>query len=213
MTLSFLDEARLYLVAPAQIRAASLADLVPELVAAGVDLVQLREKEMEGLDLLRAGEKVAAACRDVGVPFVINDRVDVAVALGADGVHLGMNDLPTQVAREMAPGIFIGRSSHSVADLEHVLASEDPDLFAAGPVFETPTKPGRPAAGLDYIEEVAAAKPSVPWFAIGGIDENNLDQVLEAGARRIVVVRVMTESHKPAEVAARLKQRLLAAAT
>lgn len=213
MRFPFLDEARLYLVAPAQLRAGSLAELVPELAEAGVDLIQLREKEMEGLDLIRAGAPVAEACKAAGVPFVINDRIDVALALDADGVHLGMNDLSTKVARRMMPAAFVGRSSHSQADLQHVLVHEDPDLFAAGPVFETPTKPGRPAAGLGYIREVAAAAPSVPWFAIGGIDEQNLDQVLGAGARRIVVVRAITESAAPAEAAGRLKRRLLEAAS
>ena len=209
MSADRLRDARLYLVAPARLRAGNLFELVPELVAAGVDLVQLREKEMEGLDLLRCGEEVAQACGVSGAPFVINDRVDVACALGADGIHLGTNDLPTEVARRMHPKAFIGRSTHSTSDLDHVLAQEDPDLCAAGPVFETPTKPGRPAAGLGYIREVAAAAPEVPWFAIGGIDEGNLDSVLEAGARRVVVVRAITEAQDPVAVAGRLKERLL----
>jgi thiamine-phosphate pyrophosphorylase len=208
-----LDGALLYLVAPARLHAGALHELVPELVAAGVDIVQLREKEMEGFDLMRAGEPIREACGVAGVPFVINDRVDVAVALAADGIHLGTNDLPTQVARRQFPGAFVGRSSHSPSDLDEVVQHQDPDYFAAGPVTVTPTKPGRPAAGLDYIRHVARSEPSVPWYAIGGIDLSNLSEVLEAGARRVVVVRAITEADDPCSMAARLKEELLGAAS
>lgn len=202
-----LERARLYLVAPARLAAGTLADLVPELAAAGVDVIQLREKEMEAGDLLNVGEPVAAACRAAGVPFVINDRPDVAMALGADGIHLGTNDLPTRFARAIVPDAFVGRSTHSTEDIVEALGSQDPDYIAVGPVFETPTKPGRPAAGIDLIRH-AAAEVGLPWFAIGGIDETTLDDVLEAGARRIVVVRVITEAADPAEAARRLRTRL-----
>lgn len=207
-----LASARLYLVAPARMKAGSLADLVPELVAAGVDVVQLREKEMEAGDLLRVGAPVAEACRDEGVPFFINDRPDVALALGADGVHLGTNDLPTAVARRILGETLVGRSTHSEADIGEALHRQDPDYIAVGPVFETPTKPGRPPAGLDLIA-YAAEKVEVPWFAIGGIDGSTLGRVLEAGARRIVVVRVITEADDPPGVAAALKSSLTAFAT
>ena len=202
-----LGRARLYLVAPARLAAGTLADLVPELAAAGVDIIQLREKEMEAGDLLNVGEPVAAACRAAGVPFVINDRPDVAMALGADGIHLGTNDLPTRFARPILPDAFVGRSTHSTDDIAEALGSQDPDYIAVGPVFETPTKPGRPAAGIDLIR-YATAEVSLPWFAIGGIDEMTLDEVLGAGARRIVVVRVITEAADPVEAARRLRARL-----
>jgi thiamine-phosphate pyrophosphorylase len=202
-----LGDARLYLVARHELAAGRLADLVPDLAAAGVDLIQLREKEMEAGDLLRVGEPVAAACRSAGVPFVVNDRPDVALALEADGVHLGTNDLPTTVARRILGDAIVGRSTHTEQDIAGAVAGQDPDYIAVGPVYETPTKPGRPAAGIDLIRH-AAASVRVPWFAIGGIDERTLGPVLEAGARRIVVVRALTEASDPAAVAARLRERL-----
>jgi thiamine-phosphate pyrophosphorylase len=207
-----LDAARLYLVARANLAAGVLADLVPELVVAGVDLVQLREKEMEAGDLLRVGESVAEACRAAGVPFILNDRPDVALALRAAGVHLGINDLPTAFARRvMGRDAIVGRSTHSEDDITSVLRHEDPDYIAVGPVHATPTKPGRPAAGIELIRHAAAAV-NVPWFAIGGIDAATLPDLLEAGARRIVVVRAITEAADPVVEAARLKEMLAGAA-
>ena len=113
-----LADARLYLVAPAMLRAAALVELVPELVAAGVDLIQLREKTMEAGDLLRVGEPLVAACREAGVPLIINDRPDVAAALDADGVHLGTNDLPAAVARRFLPGKIVGLSTHRPSEID-----------------------------------------------------------------------------------------------
>lgn len=206
-----LKQARLYLVAGHRMEAGLLAEAVPELAAAGVDIVQLREKEMEAGDLLRVAEPVAEACLAAGVPFIINDRPDIAMSLWADGVHLGTNDLPTRYARRILGSAIVGRSTHSVEDITEAVTNQDPDYIAVGPVHETPTKPGRPAAGIDLIRH-AAGRVNLPWFAIGGIDESTLDDVMEAGARRIVVVRVITESDEPAEVASRLKQRLSAVA-
>lgn len=205
-----LSAARLYLVAPQRMGAGTLAELVPELVDAGVDIVQLREKEMEALDTIEASAPVLEACRAASVPFIVNDRPDVALALGADGVHLGTNDLPTRYARQILGPTVVGRSTHSEADIAEALGNQDPDYIAVGPVHETPTKPGRPAAGIDLVRH-AAEHVELPWFAIGGIDEGNLDEVIDAGARRIVVVRVITEADDPPAVAHRLKQKLLAA--
>jgi thiamine-phosphate pyrophosphorylase len=194
---------RLYLVAPARLRAGALADLVGELVDAGVDLVQLREKDMEAGELLRAGEPVAAACRAARVPFIVNDRPDVALALGADGVHVGQNDLPVSIARRVLGERIVGLSTHAPAEVDAAPA-QAPAYIAVGPVHETPTKPGRPAAGLDLVR-YAAVHAVPPWFAIGGIDETTLPSVLEAGARRIVVVRAITHAPSPPEAAARLR--------
>lgn len=203
-----LARARLYLVAPATISSGPLVDSVAELADAGVDLIQLREKEMEAGDLLRVGEPLVAACADAGIPFIVNDRPDVALALGASGVHLGANDLPTAVARRiLGPGALVGRSTHSPEDIAEALAHQDPDHIVVGPVHATPTKPGRPGTGLELLRH-AAARVRLPWFAIGGIDETNLDEVIEAGARRIVVVRAITQARDPVTAAARLKARL-----
>ena len=206
-----LNDARLYLVAPARLAAGSLVDLVPELVDAGVDIIQLREKEMEAGDLLRVGDPLARACSAAGVPFIVNDRPDVALALGAAGVHLGTNDLPTSVARRILPNAIVGRSSHSVEDISSALAA-GPVYIAVGPVHETPTKPGRPAAGIDLIHH-AAGEVTIPWFAIGGLDASNLNEVLDAGARRVVVVRAITEAEDPPAAAAHLAGMLAAAST
>jgi thiamine-phosphate pyrophosphorylase len=201
-----LGEARLYLVSRAQLRAGSLAELTPELADAGVDLIQLREKEMEAGDVLRAGEPIAQACAEAGVPFIINDRPDIALAIGAAGVHVGQNDLPVAVARRiLGAKAVVGLSTHSHADIDAVPKAAD--YIAVGPLFETPTKPGRPAVGLDLVRHAVGAI-SLPWFAIGGINASNIDAVLEAGARRVVVVRALTQAAKPIDEAALLRDRL-----
>ncbi|HEX2057716.1 MAG TPA: thiamine phosphate synthase [Actinomycetota bacterium] len=205
-----LEKARLYLVAPAQLPAGSLADLVPELAGAGVDVVQLREKEMEAGPMLRAAQGLAHACRSVGVPFFVNDRPDVAAIAGATGVHLGQDDLPPAAARTIAPSALVGWSTHSVAQIDDVLGwDRRPDYIAVGPVYETPTKPGREATGVGLLRYAAEVVPEgLPWFAIGGIDPANLPEVIEAGARRVVVVRAIAEAPDPAEGAARLRALL-----
>jgi thiamine-phosphate pyrophosphorylase len=201
-------EARLYLVSAARLGAGLLAELVPELAAAGVDLVQLREKEAEAGDLLAVGRPIASACREAGVPFIVNDRADVAVALDADGVHVGQNDIPPAIARRLLPAGVIGLSTHSPREVDDALERSGIDYFAVGPVYETPTKQGRPAAGLALVRHAAAAQAARPWFAIGGIDEHTLPDVMAAGATRIVVVRAITEAPDPPAAAARLKATL-----
>ena len=198
---------RLYLVAPARINAGELVDLVPELVEAGVDILQLREKEAEAGDLLRWGAPLLAACREAGIPFVVNDRPDVALALGADGVHLGQNDLGAGIARQiMGVGAIVGRSTHAPAEVDAELASPDRlDYIAVGPVNATPTKPGRPGTGLDLVR-YAVERADLPWFVTGGMNADTLPEALDAGARRFVVVRAMTESTDPVGAAARLRR-------
>jgi thiamine-phosphate pyrophosphorylase len=205
-----LADARLYFVAGATVGDASLADLVPELAGAGVDVLQLREKDMDAGPLLRAAQGLAVACRSVGIPFFVNDRPDVAVAAGADGVHLGQDDLPPAAARLVAPGSLVGWSTHSVEQVDAVRGwDEPPDYIAVGPVYETPTKPGRAAVGLDLVTYAAAKVPAeLPWFAIGGIDTGNLPAIVDAGARRVVVVRAIAEAPDPADAAARLRASL-----
>jgi thiamine-phosphate pyrophosphorylase len=193
---------RLYLVAthrPAMPER-ELLERVRSAIAGGVDIVQLRAKELEALPFMRLAEKVMAIARAARVPFVVNDRPDVALAVGADGVHLGQLDLPVEWARRVAPRAFIGRSSHEAAHAERAMA-ERADYFAVGPVWATPTKPGREPAGLSYVREVARRNIELPWFAIGGITLDNVDQVLTAGATRIAMVRALLDARDPAEAA------------
>ena len=166
----------------------------------GVDVLQLRCKEWDALPYLRLAERVARLARDAGVPFLVNDRPDVALAAGADGVHLGQQDLPVAWARQIAPSLMIGRSSHEPSHAEQAIV-EEASYFAVGPVWDTPTKPGRRAAGLSYVQDVAARGVTVPWFAIGGINLDNVHEVLEAGATRIAVVRAILDARDPAEAA------------
>ena len=200
---------RLYFVSPARIRAGVLADVIPELVAAGVDLVQLREKDMEAHDLLRWGEPLLAACRAAGVPLIVNDRPDVTLALGADGVHLGQNDLPADVARRiLGPRAIVGRSTHAAEEIDAELASRARlDYIAVGPVEATPTKPGRRGTGLDLVR-YAASKASLPWFVTGGVNSETLPAALDAGARRIVVVRALADADDPVGAAAQFRRML-----
>jgi thiamine-phosphate pyrophosphorylase len=200
-----LADARLYLVSGARLEAGRLAELTPELAAAGVDMIQLREKDLEAGEILRLAEPVAAACARVGIPFIVNDRPDIALALRADGVHVGQDDVPVAVARRIVGRAIVGLSTHSEEQIASVPTGVD--YIAVGPVFETPTKPGRPSVGLDLVRH-AAANVSVPWFAIGGINATNLGAVLEAGARRVVVVRALTEAKDPIVKAKELSEKL-----
>lgn len=208
MSRKSVSDASLYLVAPSTVARGGLAELVPELAAAGVDVVQLREKETEEGDLLRVAAPVLDACRAAGVPFILNDRADVAATLGADGVHVGQDDLPVSAARRIVGDGIVGLSTHARAEIDASEATT-PDYIAVGPVYETPTKPGRPAVGLDLLR-YAAERVTRPWFAIGGINATNLDDVLDVGARRIVVVRAITEAPDPVAAAADLAARLRA---
>jgi thiamine-phosphate pyrophosphorylase len=204
-----LADARLYLVSPAHLRAGSLAEVTPDLVAAGVDMIQLREKELEAGEVLRRAEPIAEACAGAGIPFIVNDRPDVALVLGATGVHVGQEDLPPAAARRtLGPEAIIGLSTHSSADLESI--PPEVDYVAVGPVFETPTKLGRPAVGVELLRH-AADVTSLPWFAIGGIDASNINEVLAAGARRVVVVRAITQAADPVAAAEQLSERLRSA--
>jgi thiamine-phosphate pyrophosphorylase len=156
-------------------------------------------------ELRRVAPPIVAACKLAGVPFILNDRPDLAAELGADGVHVGQDDLPVPAARRAAGGI-VGLSTHS---RDQIVSAEPlrPDYIAVGPVYETPTKPGRPSVGLELIS-FAAQHAAVPWFAIGGIDRSNISAVVEAGARRVVVVRAITEAADPIGAAAALKAAL-----
>jgi thiamine-phosphate pyrophosphorylase len=144
--------------------------------------------------------------------FSLNDRADVAAVVRPDVLHLGQDDLPVDVARDiLGDDILIGCSTHAEAELDEAAAAAGVDYFCAGPTWPTPTKPGRPAPGLPLLRHAAALRTARPWFAIGGIDETTLAEVLAAGARRVVVVRALTEATDPGAAAASLSARLRAA--
>lgn len=209
-----LSRAHLYLCTDARRERGDLAEFADAALAGGVDIIQLRDKGSAGerqfgpLEAARELEVLAVladAARRHGALLAVNDRADIARASGADILHLGQNDLPLAIAREIVdPGSLIGRSTHRIDEAARAVG-EEVDYFCVGPCWPTPTKPGRSAPGLDLVRAVAAAGPAKPWFAIGGIDEVRVSEVVAAGARRIVVVRAITESSDPAAAAARLR--------
>jgi thiamine-phosphate pyrophosphorylase len=201
-----LADARLYVVTGAREERGDLEAFLEAVLGAGADIVQLREKEAEAGDLLRWGAVFRGAAARHGALFVVNDRPDVAVALEADGVHVGQNDLPAPFVRELVgDDVLIGLSTHDVEQLQSAAAQAD--YACVGPVHDTPTKPGRPATGLSLVR-AAAMLEQQPWFAIGGIDAETVSAVVAAGARRIVVVRAITEASDPAEAVTRLLRGL-----
>jgi thiamine-phosphate pyrophosphorylase len=204
-----LADARLYLCTDARRSSGDLPEFLDAVLGAGVDIVQLREKGLEAAEELALLETFAQACRRHGRLLAVNDRADVALAAGADVLHLGQDDLPVPAARRiLGPGPLIGRSSHSPAQSDAAAGEPDVDYFCAGPLWTTPTKPGRPATGLGLIEHVARQQPARPWFAIGGISLDRLGEVLAAGATRVVVVRAITEAGDPAAATREFARRL-----
>ena len=198
-----LRRARLYLV----VEATAEPVLGPAL-RGGVDMVQLRDKAAPDEEILRAAAVFRALCHEHGALFWLNDRPDLVRAAGADGVHLGQDDMPVAEAREqLGPDLLIGLSTHSPEQFDTALASEA-DQLSVGPVWETPTKAGRPAAGLDYVRHAAEHGGEAPWFAIGGIDAANVAEVVGAGARRVVVVRAIRDAADPEAAARSLRAAL-----
>ncbi len=204
-----LADARLYLCTGSRRSRGDLAQFLDAVLGAGVDIVQLREKGLEAREELGLLEVFADACRRHGRLLAVNDRADVALAAGADVLHLGQDDLPVPVARRiLGPHPLIGRSSHNPAQADAAAHEPGADYFCVGPVWATPTKPGRPATGLGLLAHVAHRQPARPWFAIGGITPGRLGDVLAAGATRVVVVRAITEADDPAAAARAFTQRL-----
>jgi thiamine-phosphate pyrophosphorylase len=204
-----LADARLYLCTDARRERGDLAAFLDAVLSCGVDIVQLRDKGLEAAEELDYLRVVADACRRHGALLAVNDRADIAHAVGADILHLGQGDLPVPAARALlGPAPLIGRSTHGPAEAAAAAVQPGADYFCTGPCWPTPTKPGRHAPGLELVRGTAALAPGRPWFAIGGIDAGNLDQVLDAGARRIVVVRALTEADDPASAAAGLSRRI-----
>ncbi|MQA15214.1 MAG: thiamine phosphate synthase [Pseudonocardiaceae bacterium] len=209
-----LADARLYLCTGARRERGDLAEFADAVLAGGVDIIQLRDKgphgPLEAADELATLKVLAQACERHGALLAVNDRADVALAAGAQVLHLGQDDLPVGWARRILPeSVMIGRSAHDPAQAAIAAAEPGVDYFCTGPCWTTPTKPGRPAAGLDLVRATAAAAPNRPWFAIGGIETSErLDEVLDAGAQRVVVVRAITEAPDPGAAAAALSRRL-----
>ena len=206
----------MYLCTDARRDTDDLAEFVDAALAGGVDIVQLRDKQA-GLPALEAKQELAAlkiigaACARHGALFAVNDRADIALAAGADILHLGQDDLPVELARRIVgQDMLIGRSTHDVDQAKAAAVEPGVDYFCTGPCWPTPTKSGRPAPGLDLVRAVAEQEVDRPWFAIGGIDADRLPQVFAAGANRVVVVRAITDAADPREAAEELSDALRA---
>ena len=205
-------DARLYLVCEARPGGADPRPLLDAALRGGVDIVQLRDKQVADEYLVAAASAFREAVERHEALFFLNDRPDLVSACDADGVHVGQDDMPVAEARRLAGGAAaVGRSTHSRAQFDSAVSApgnERPDQISAGPVWETPTKGGRPAAGLELIRHAAKVAPNGPWFAIGGIDAANVGEVAGAGARRIVVVRAIRDAADPEAAAHELRDAL-----
>ena len=183
---------RIYLVCDARPRA-----FLDAALRGPVEMVQLRDKALDDDGIVAAARTFRAAADAAGALFILNDRPDLVAACHADGVHVGQDDAPPAVARAaVGPDRIVGRSTHAPDQLAAAEADPEVDYMAVGPVYATPTKLGRPAAGLGYVRH-AARTATKPWFAIGGIDTSTIGDVVAAGARRVVVVRALTEAPEP----------------
>lgn len=188
-----LAKTQLYLVtSPSE----NLLNIVESALQGGLALVQYRDKKAEDSTRLQFAQKLCQLCHRYGALFLVNDRVDLALAVNADGVHLGQQDIPISLARQLlGSGKIIGRSTTNPEEMKRAI-DDGADYIGIGPVYETPTKANKNATGLDYVR-YAAQHSTVPWFAIGGVDINNLEDVLAAGAERVAVVRAIMEAEQP----------------
>lgn len=210
-----ITDCHLYLCTPDR---PDLAAFVAACLAGGVDIVQLRDKHLEARPLLERAALVRAVCADAGVPFILNDRPDLALEAGADGVHVGQDDAPVALARRiLGPDAIIGLSTHGPADLAGAMAiGSGPgglSYISAGPVEPTPTKPGRPGTGLEYLTQAttATAAAAIPVFVTGGVTPEKIPLLAGAGARHFVVVRYLTEAADPQRAARVLREAIDAA--
>ena len=202
--------ARLYLCVDSRSRQGDLEPFLDAVLGNGVDVVQLREKGLEAREEMRLLETFAAAAQRHDALWAVNDRADVARAVGAPILHLGQDDLPVDVARAIVgEHVVLGRSTHSPAQADAARTEPGVGYYCCGPTWVTPTKPGRPAAGPQLLEHVTRHQDDRPWFAIGGIETlERLDEVVAHGARRAVVVRAITEAEDPGAAAAAFAARL-----
>jgi thiamine-phosphate pyrophosphorylase len=204
-----LADARLYLCTDARRDRGDLERFLHAALSGGVDIVQLRDKTLDTRTELELQPLVAGVAAQYGALVAVNDRADVAELSGAAILHTGQEDLPVAASRRLlGPHVLLGRSTHSVEQAAVAEADPDVDYFCVGPVWPTPTKQGRPAVGVDTVRAVAATAPVTAWFAIGGIDERTVAEVVDAGARRVVVVRAITAADDPEGAARRLRAAL-----
>jgi thiamine-phosphate pyrophosphorylase len=206
---SRLASSHLYLICGATPDGRELPTLLRTAIAGGVEIVQLREKQMRNEELVSEAIAARALCADLGALLIVNDRPWVAREADADGIHVGQDDIPPAQVRELVgPEMLVGLSTHSAAEIDAVDASVV-DYIGVGPIHETPTKPGRPAVGLELIRYACAHAP-VPFFAIGGLNAGNLDDALDAGASRLCVLRAIAAAEDPERAARELRARLAA---
>ena len=201
-----LEDRRLYLCTPDR---SDLERFVEACIEGGVDIVQLREKRLPDRLLVERAAVVQRVCADHRVPFILNDRPDLAAAIGADGVHVGQQDMsPTTARRLVGEDAVIGLSTHDTHQLEKALGTSPAvDYLSAGPVVPTPTKPGRPGTGLGYIGEANSRSPWPVWVT-GGVDPTTVVDMVAAGARHFVVVRWLTEAARPTAQASDLRSAI-----
>jgi thiamine-phosphate pyrophosphorylase len=199
-----LRERRLYLCTPDR---PDLESFLVACIKGGIDIVQLRDKEADARTIISRAKLARAVCNDHGVPFILNDRPDLALEVGADGVHVGQEDAPPGLARQiLGEHAIVGLSTHSVPQLSGAMGAPV-DYLSAGPVEATPTKPGRPGTGIEYIE-AATAIQSLPIFVTGGVTPKAIPDLWAVGARHFVVVRYLTEAADPVAAARQLRSAI-----
>ena len=199
-----LADRHLYLCTPSR---PDLAEFLRQVIDGGVDIVQLREKDLDARDVLAAAEVAKAVCADRGVPFILNDRPDLALEVGADGVHVGQDDAPVALCRKiLGHDAIIGLSTHASHELATAIA-EDATYLSAGPVEATPTKPGRQGTGVAYAVEALSIAPRTVWVT-GGVTPDSIPDLARAGVRHFVVVRNLTEASDPFAAATRLRRTI-----
>jgi len=199
-----LQRSHLYLVTS---ESDGLLETVEAALQGGLTLVQYRDKSSEDVVRMQLGHQLHQICQKYNALFIMNDRVDLAVAVDADGVHLGQQDIPIALARQvLGPQRLVGRSTTNPQEMQRAL-QEGADYIGVGPVYATPTKPGKAAAGLDYVRYAAQHCP-IPWFAIGGINAENLPEVVTAGATRVAIVRAVMAAEQPTLVTQHLLSQL-----
>lgn len=207
-TVASLESAQLYLCTDSRAKQGDFADFLRAAYAGGVDIIQLRDKSIEAARELELLAVLRSVAEEFGKLWSVNDRADIAMLSGAPVFHIGQKDLPLPAARSLVGGVSIGLSSHDPAQVAAAATDPDADYFCVGPLWATPTKPGRAAVGLSLVEHAASLGTTKPWFAIGGVDLSNVEQVVDAGASRIVVVRAITDAEDPTAAAQALLSRL-----
>lgn len=204
-----LSKSRLYLVmGTSSVLGMSWLETAEQALRGGVDVLQLRDYSLKDSELLSAALEMRDLTRKFEALFIVNNRPDIAKLADADGVHVGQDDLSVSSARKiLGDGKIVGVSTHALDQAQKAIA-DGADYIGVGPIFVTPTKAGRQPVTVEYVRQVAAMKPTIPFFAIGGIDLSNLNKVLENGAERIAVVRAIAEAPDPQKAASEFKKHL-----